>query len=293
MKTVIIAGDSSLSMSAADLLNPSFMKLIGIADTRQEAWNVLDSEGNVLEEITGMPVMPVDMAIAFEPELIVIAVTDPDKAAALRYLVIRAGFNGDIIFLDQLSQEFSVKCSMLRRLTDRLNALGVDGAVAELGCYQGDTSWQLNVLMPDRKLYLFDTFQGFDSRDVAKEAELGCSRAKAGQFGHVEVEKVMARMANPQQVTVREGWFPETAFDLEDEKFCLVYMDASLYLPTFAGFEFFFPRMAQGGVIVLAGAGDSEYGGVSRAISDLEAKYGAFLILPIGDLKDTLLVVHP
>lgn len=76
-------------------------------------------------------------------------------------------------------------CAVVRRLARRLNGLGICGSVAELGCYKGDMSWQLNILMPDRKLYLFDTLEGFNARDVAKEQALGCSKASVGQYGDV------------------------------------------------------------------------------------------------------------
>ena len=91
----------------------------------------------------------------------------------------------------------------------------------------------------------------------------------------------------------KNGWFPETAFDLEDEKFALVYMDACLYQPTFTGLEFFFPRMSQGGVILLNGYENVTYGGIHKAVEDMEAKYGAFLILPVGDLLGSVMIVHP
>src|SRR5262245_47355138 len=42
---------------------------------------------------------------------------------------------------------------------------GVPGNIAELGVYQGVFASKLNEVFPDRKLYLFDTFQGFSSKD--------------------------------------------------------------------------------------------------------------------------------
>lgn len=163
------------------------------------------------------------------------------KSHALEYMAIRAGFLNDIVFIRDLHEQFSIRCSVLRRLCRRLTGLGVEGNVAELGCYRGDTSWQLNVLMPDRKLYLFDTFEGFDERDVDMERKLGCSDAQTGLYSGTDKEKLMERMPLPGQVVIRKGWFPETAFDIEDETFCLVCMDACLYQPTLAGLEFSFP----------------------------------------------------
>ena len=165
--------------------------------------------------------------------------------------------------------------------------------MAELGCYRGDTSWQLTVLMPDRKLYLFDTFEGFDERDVDMERKLGCSDAQTGLYSGTDKEKLMERMPLPGQVVIRKGWFPETAFDIEDETFCRVCMDACLYQPTLAGLEFCFPRMGRGGVILLSGCSGTRYRGVAKAVEDLETRYGALLMLPVGDLDGTVMIVHP
>lgn len=295
MKTVVILGANDLGLSVSDLLNPKEMKLIGIGDTHEESWNVFSNieTGELKDEVEGMPVMPIDLAVSLNPDIIVIASTDPNESHALQYMAIRAGFLNDILFIRDLHNQFSIKGSVIRRITDRIQTLGIEGAVAELGCYQGDTSWQLNVLMPDRKLYLFDTFCGFDSRDLAKERELGIIDANVPDFSNVDTKKLIDRMPYADHVILKEGWFPETAFDIEDVKFALVYMDANLYNPTFSGLEFFFPRMSQGGVIILSNTLNSKFAGVAKALNDVEKKYGAFLIVPIGDLTGTVMIVHP
>ena len=262
MKTVVILSTDNLGMTVADMLNPREMKLVGMGDTRQETWNVFSDleKGELKEEIEGMPIMPADLAVALQPDVLVIAATDSEKSHALEYMAIRAGFLNDIVFIRDLHEQFSIRCS---------------------------------VLMPDRKLYLFDTFEGFDERDVDMERKLGCSDAQTGLYSGTDKEKLMERMPLPGQVVIRKGWFPETAFDIEDETFCLVCMDACLYQPTLAGLEFFFPRMGRGGIILLSGCSDTRYRGVAKAVEDLESRYGALLMLPVGDLDGTVMIVHP
>lgn len=295
MKTVIILEADHLGIPVSDLLNPREMKLIGIGNSYPDTWNVFENAetGQLKDQIEGLPVMPVDLAVSLQPDIIVIAAADPEKSHALQYMAIRAGFENDIRFVETMQSEFSVDCAVLRRLTRRLNTLGIAGNAAELGCYQGDISWQLNVLMPDRKLYLFDTLEGFDAKDIAKEQILDCSKASTGQFGDVNEDRLMERMPIPQQVILKKGWFPETAFDLEDETFALVYLDACLYQPTFTALEFFFPRMSQGGVILVKRYENTVYGGVHKAVEDMEKKYGSFLILPLGDLQGSVMIVRP
>ena len=293
MKTVIIIGENSLINTAADLLNPKEMKLIGFGDTRQELWNVFDEQGEVKEEITGLPVMPVEMVASLEPDAVVVAALDREKNEAFKYMLYHSNYFGEVIFLFDLASQFSVKTSVLRKLAFRLGDQGIAGAAAEVGCGRGDTSWQLNALMPERKLYLFDTFSGFDARDVAKEQELGCSKAEEGQMAYKDENKLLARMVKPEQIVLKKGWFPETAEAAEDETFAFVYVDACLYNPTFRALEFFFPRMSRGGIIVLTRYEDDAYNGVFQAVVDFEQKDGNLLMLPLGDLTGTMMVIHP
>jgi O-methyltransferase len=44
-----------------------------------------------------------------------------------------------------------------------------EGCVAELGVYRGDFAQYINTLFPNRKFYLFDTFEGFDKKNFDKE----------------------------------------------------------------------------------------------------------------------------
>lgn len=293
MKTVIIVGENNLMLTTADLLNPKEMKLVGFGDTREKAWNVFDEDGNVKEEITQMPVMPVEMVASFEPDCVIVATLDSRRNETFKYLLYRSSYMGDVIFLYDMEQKFSAKTALIRRLADRLGDIGVEGAVAEVGCGNGDTSWQLNALMPERKLYLFDTFAGFDPRDIEKEQELGCSKARAGDMEYKTENKLLARMVNPDHVVLKKGYFPETAEIAEEEKFSLVLLDACLYNPTFRGLEFFFPRMSRGGIILLTHYEDDSFNGVFQAAADFEKTYGHLLMLPLCDPLGTMMIVHP
>ena len=118
MKTVVILSTDNLGMTVADMLNPREMKLVGMGDTRQETWNVFSDleKGELKEEIEGMPIMPADLAVALQPDVLVIAATDSEKSHALEYMAIRAEFLNDIVFIRDLHEQFSIRCSVLRRL---------------------------------------------------------------------------------------------------------------------------------------------------------------------------------
>src|SRR3989338_5554484 len=58
----------------------------------------------------------------------------------------------------------------------------IPGSVAELGVYRGDFAKKINEAFPDRKLYLFDTFAGFNTGDVEFDKNKGYSDLKKGSW---------------------------------------------------------------------------------------------------------------
>ena len=54
-----------------------------------------------------------------------------------------------------------------------LKRMKITGAFAELGVHKGVTAKAIHLMDVDRKLYLFDTFNGFDPRDLAVESQQG------------------------------------------------------------------------------------------------------------------------
>lgn len=173
MKTAVLEGLDNRVFSAADLLDPKELKLIGFATTITQAWNVYDAAGEIKEEIEELPVMPVEMASGYEPDCIVLAASDTEDEEILKYKIFQADYRGEVISLYDFFRCFSSKTAALRKMAWRLTDLGVEGDAADLGTGHGDVAWQLNALMPDRALYLFDTFTGCDARDTAVEEKTG------------------------------------------------------------------------------------------------------------------------
>lgn len=293
MKSVIILESDHLAAVAMDMLNPNEMELIGIGNSYSDEWNVLDDEGNITDDFEGIAIMPIDLAVALQSDVIVLAAPTKEKCDGLRYMAIRAGYMNDIIFMSDLTTQFSIQSASLRRMAYRLNTLNIEGNIAELGCFNGNMSWQLNALFKDRKLYLYDTFVGFDERDIEIEEKNHYSDAKLGQYAPKNPDAIMERLPYKDNVIIKKGWFPMSAQNEEDEKFTFVFMDACLYQPTYKGLEFFFPRMSRGGMILINHYDSPIYQGVEAAIKDLEAKYGVFLIVPLGDFQGSMMIVHP
>ena len=93
---------------------------------------------------------------------------------------------------------------LCRRLAD------VPGAAAELGVYRGFFARCINQLLPERKIYLFDSFEGF--------AEEACA-TDSFQAAHANttIEKVLAILPYPEKVILKPGFFPESLGGLEEQ----------------------------------------------------------------------------
>jgi O-methyltransferase len=142
----------------------------------------------------------------------------------------------------------------------------IEGDFAEVGVYRGITAKLLHSLAPQKKLYLFDTFDGFDRLDVAAEARETGRRQSAGQFSDTSLEQVKRFVGSDQNVVYRRGRFPQTALDLPvGTAFSLVHFDADLHEPARAFCEFFYPRMTAGGVMIFHDY-NSGFVGVRKAV---------------------------
>ena len=165
----------------------------------------------------------------------------------------------------------------------------IPGACAEVGVFQGDTAKIINKAFADRKLYLFDTFSGFDARDVESERQNGFSESKTGDYHDTSVERVLQKMEFPDQCVIKKGYFPETAEGLE-ETFVFVRLDVDMYKPTKAGLEWFGERMAKGGFLISHDYYTESYGGVAQAIDEYVNEHPALRRIPVGDGLSVMLV---
>lgn len=162
----------------------------------------------------------------------------------------------------------------------------VPGAAAELGVYRGSFARCINALLPERTLYLFDTFEGFDPAEA---------RGQGGGFveahRNTSAETVLRLLPHPEKAVVRQGLFPQTVQGLEDERFCLVSLDVDLEESSYAGLCWFLPRMSEGGYLLLHDYNNPRLPGVRRAVERWEAERGRLRTVPLCDVNGTLAIL--
>lgn len=179
-----------------------------------------------------------------------------------------------------LSNDY-VRLATLELLCRRLAE--VPGAAAELGVYRGFFARCINLSLPERKLYLFDSFEGFGEETQASEAFQAAHRNTA-------IDKVLSIMPHPEQITVKPGFFPASLDGLE-ERFCLVSLDVDFYQTTLDGLRYFWPRLETGGYLMLHDWGSPKLPGVAKALADYEADLGRQLpAVPLCDVGGSLVL---
>lgn len=162
---------------------------------------------------------------------------------------------GDAIAREVLSLDSwdTVRRDMIILLLRELVARKIPGDMAELGVYRGLSARLIHHYVPERKLYLFDTFTGFDERDV--KAELAATGRKTDRtaFSQTEIKKALANIAPlNSNVEVFPGFFPESApAFLAQKKFAFVHLDADLHDPIFTGLGYFYGKVVPGGFILV------------------------------------------
>ena len=169
----------------------------------------------------------------------------------------------------------------LKRFAERAYKEGITGSVAEAGVYKGEFAKHINKYFHDRKTYLFDTFDSFTDYDIAREQKK--SQTSADYMRGVNIDEVLAKMPNRDNVILKVGRFPETAQGI-NEPFAFVNLDMDLYEPTIEGLRFFYPLMSDGGVILIHDYFSDAYPNVEQAVDDFEREIGRKLHkMPIGD----------
>lgn len=202
-------------------------------------------------------------------------------AAAIKSKLLSMGISGEKISSSYVEISAAGRDTFLKNVSREIMRKKLDGAVAEAGVFQGDFASLMNKYFSERKLYLFDTFEGFDERDLIKEK--GYQHESGDHFKETSVELVMSKMTYPENVIVKKGYVP-TTFEGVTEKFCFVNLDMDLYQPTYAALEWFWPHMVADGVILVHDYFDEsgQFPNLKKAVIKF-AEENDVKTIPIGD----------
>lgn len=189
-----------------------------------------------------------------------------------------------------------LRVSWLRNFSEFVYEKGLTGNVAECGVFKGNFAKYINEFFPDRKCYLFDSFEGFQEKDIEADKSFSSYSQwfkSISRWSDTTVKGVVSKMPYPEQLVVRKGYVPET-FEGIDDVFCFVNLDMDLYQPMLEGLRFFYPKMVNGGVLLLHDYYSGHYlPGVKNAVSQYEKETGQCLYKIPSESSSSLVILKP
>ena len=154
------------------------------------------------------------------------------------------------------------RLALLVEQAKNCDTAGIEGAVVEVGVYEGGSLARIAGAMPTRKIYGIDTFEGMP-------APCGYDLHKEGDFNDVNFPKIKKWFGiNAPNVTLIKGLFPDMANKLPDGKFCFAHIDCDIYTSVKNCCEYFYPRMAKGGIMIFDDYGFPTTPGAKIAVDE-------------------------
>ncbi len=155
-----------------------------------------------------------------------------------------------------------------------LSVKDLPGDVADLGAMRGGSALILRRLAPDKRLHVFDTWEGTPYDDPL------CHHGKGEWAVSMEECQKLVGQEGPL-LLYWKGVFPESAWFFRAGKdydgdtgryFCFVYVDMDTYQATHDAIEFFWPRVVPGGKLFFDDYGWEPCAGVAKAVGELFTK---------------------
>ena len=138
----------------------------------------------------------------------------------------------------------SVKAGSLYDLIKRHS--DIEGEVAEVGVWRGGSAIMLADLLPNKDVFIFDTFEGLPYNHKQDNHHV------KNDFNDVDYNEVKETLLAWPNIKIYKGIFPdENSEVIADKKFSIVHIDTDMYKAYLDCFEFFYDKMTVGGIILL------------------------------------------
>lgn len=138
---------------------------------------------------------------------------------------------------------------------------GISGDFAECGVFRGGSAFLMcqEAQVQNKHVHLFDSFQGLSQPQTHED-----SHWSEGDLA-IDEDTVKTNMSPYTNFSTYAGWIPERFREISTKTFSFVHVDVDLEQPTHDSIEFFFPRLAPGGILLLDDHGSSLCPGAREA----------------------------
>lgn len=153
-------------------------------------------------------------------------------------------------------------------------ARSVPGAIVEFGCYIGTTSLFIRRVLDSarqsgtREFHVYDSFEGLPEKSRQDSSAAGVA-FEAGKLYVSKKEFIQQfKSANLRLPTVHKGWFSTLSAEEMPEPIAFAFLDGDFYESIIDSLKLVWPRMSNGGTIVIDDYKREALPGVERAIND-------------------------
>lgn len=150
----------------------------------------------------------------------------------------------------------------------------------ETGVFKGGTAILMTILLQmydkcNRKMWGFDSFQGFPDLINEDNDKWGVNKYKQGHFNS-NIDEVIRSFQkndvwNKDLVTLTKGYFNETLPVTQVEFISFLRLDGDLYSSTYEGLHYLYTKVVPGGFIYVDDYGS--FPGCRKAVDDFRIKH--------------------
>lgn len=157
------------------------------------------------------------------------------------------------------------------------STLDTPGDWVEFGCYKGDTSLLLASLLrehhSDKKLWLYDSFEGLPAKSSQDQSELN-PEFQPGTLATSKRElKVRFLHANLPISIIKKAWFSDLTPEDLPSKISFAFLDGDFYESIKTSLELVVPRLDPHGIIIVHDYTNHKLPGVAQAIDEFLANH--------------------
>lgn len=199
MNKTVIFGAGQVGQMLKNLLNKDYFEVVAFAD------NNVDIQNTYLD---GIKIINPNEITKLDPDIVYLSTLNINSYNEIKNQLKCLRIKSKIYDIFYLKNTIYIRVATLKLISKEIIDNGIKGSVAELGVYQGDFAKEINLLFPDRKLYLFDTFEGFYKEDIDIDKDNNFSKSKIGQFDNTAIELVYNKLITPKKAIFKNGHFP-------------------------------------------------------------------------------------
>lgn len=164
----------------------------------------------------------------------------------------------------------------LANLWDYCRLSNPNGDILEIGSYKGGGALHLSNSQPSRKIYICDSFEGFETIDEKLDVNFNLS-----QFKDTTIYNVAQLFSSKNRnFEIKQGFFPSSFQNVEFPKISFVHLDVDIYKATLESLFFLDDKMIEKSFIIIDDY-NRKCEGVNKAVEEFLSQSNNWRVFPL------------